>query len=379
LTQLRQFDTVQGFWLSYHSNPTSQLPDKQYLHIFKNGIQPMWEDPMNIQGGHFKLTAKTTESAASLWQTLALNMIGELLPTNGYVTGASFVAHNVGNHILKLWLGTVDKAVVNRTKAFLQSTLNEQDYVTEKITFVPHKLVIKGSANQKMPQGESVDSQTSTEPQGAKIPDSPSSRNQQRHSNASTSSSVGVNTPKSPSSHNQKRNSNESIASSLGHSSMDQSSMDEGPPTPVHRRPKLARRRRQNPILHVDCSYDSRCTGTWSPSCSGNQICPDGLPQPGEYNKYYRLPAQGAVHEPYCSSAAYPEHCCDLSQQCISQPAPLLPIQQFPSDLQEATAAIWRHHTAPSVPRRPSVQIPHAYQHQPYVWVTSNTTTNLAS
>ena len=382
LTCLAQFDTIQGFWLSYHSNPTSQLPDKQHLHIFKNGIKPMWEDPMNIHGGHFKLTAKTTESAASLWQTLTLSMIGELLPTNRHVTGASVVAHNVGNHIVKLWLGTVDKEVVNRTKAFLQRALNEQDYVSEKITFVPHKLVIKGSSSQKMPQREPLDSQTSTEAPGATSPDSPSSRNQQRHSNASVCSSVGVTTPKSSSSHSQKRNSNESVASSLGYSSMDRSSMDSGPPTPVHRRPNFAGRRREYPILHADCSDDGRCAGTLSVSRSGSQACADGLPQPGEYNKWYSLPAQGAVHDPYCSLAAYPEYRCNVSRRSISQTAPLLQSQQFPSGLHEATAATSEHishHVAPSVPRRPSVQIPHTYQHEPYVWATLDTTTNFVS
>ena len=143
------FDTIEGFWWSYHNHPTSQLPEQQYLHIFKMGIQPMWEDPMNMHGGHFKITARTTESAASLWEVLALNMISEQLPTSRHVTGASIVAHYVGNYIVKLWLDTVDDEVVLSTYAFLLDTLNEEDY--EKFNLVRHKMVINGSSK-KTPQ-----------------------------------------------------------------------------------------------------------------------------------------------------------------------------------------------------------------------------------
>ena len=72
------------------------------------------------------------------------------------MTGASIVAHGQGNNIIKLWLTTTDKAVVDQFRGFLSSTLNADDYASERVTFVPHKLVIKGSSQRKAPMHEFV-------------------------------------------------------------------------------------------------------------------------------------------------------------------------------------------------------------------------------
>ena len=151
LTHLSDFDTFEGFLQSVGSTPSSSLTDKHYLHIFRQGIRPMWEDPQNASGGHFKLMATTPEASTALWQALLLNMLFDQLPGAAKCNGASIVVHNIGNNIVKLWLGTAHTDAVGAVKAFLRRTLRPEDYVAEKITFVPHKLVIRGSSK-KPPQ-----------------------------------------------------------------------------------------------------------------------------------------------------------------------------------------------------------------------------------
>lgn len=60
------------------------------------------------------------------------------------------MVHGVGNNLIKVWLSTADKEAVAKTKSFLVDILDAEDYVTDKVTFVPHKLVLP-SNNQKIP------------------------------------------------------------------------------------------------------------------------------------------------------------------------------------------------------------------------------------
>lgn len=146
---LSRFDTVQSFWTKFQEYPPVSLADKSYLHIFKDGVAPLWEDPQNVNGGHFKLTAVASEGSLAMWQSIVLHMIGEQFPNNTCINGASIVVHGIGNNLVKVWLTTTDRDTVARTKAFLMSILNPEDYITGKVTFVPHKLVLPNVNQQK--------------------------------------------------------------------------------------------------------------------------------------------------------------------------------------------------------------------------------------
>ncbi|KAJ1553645.1 translation initiation factor eIF4E [Nowakowskiella sp. JEL0078] len=46
------FGKVEDFWGTYNNiKPVSQLPSGSSYYLFKFGIQPMWEDPVNAKGG----------------------------------------------------------------------------------------------------------------------------------------------------------------------------------------------------------------------------------------------------------------------------------------------------------------------------------------
>lgn len=151
LQQHGEFSDVRGFWTEFNQCMASTPPDKSYLHIMKEGIAPMWEDPNNSSGGHFKLIAVTQETSWHIWEAIVLRVIGALFPDNNVINGASIVVHSHGSNLIKLWLSTTNKSVVQMTKAMLLTALDPAYYQADRITFVPHKLVIKGSSQKLMP------------------------------------------------------------------------------------------------------------------------------------------------------------------------------------------------------------------------------------
>eukprot|EP00668_Euglena_longa_P010611 GGOE01012849.1.p1 GENE.GGOE01012849.1~~GGOE01012849.1.p1 ORF type:complete len:358 (-),score=25.37 GGOE01012849.1:826-1899(-) len=141
---ISQFSCIQEFWDQFRARSVNNLPDKTYLHVFKDGIKPLWEDPKNYPGGHFKLTARSQQQSENMWLSVLLNMLGEQFPHSELVNGASVMSNQVGNNLVKVWLASTDKARVQATREFLHSILNASDYLSN-VTFVPHKLVVKGA------------------------------------------------------------------------------------------------------------------------------------------------------------------------------------------------------------------------------------------
>jgi len=55
LKQVATFDTVEGFWMVHNNSlPPSQLPQGSDYYLFREGIKPSWEDPMNERGGRWQ-------------------------------------------------------------------------------------------------------------------------------------------------------------------------------------------------------------------------------------------------------------------------------------------------------------------------------------
>ncbi|XP_053991530.1 uncharacterized protein LOC128883327 [Hylaeus volcanicus] len=107
------FDSVMGFWRVWQALPQpsqlmrshrmirknndgeDQLVDA--LMIFRDNIKPMWEDPVNSNGGHYEIRyqlAKDEESQARVdehWNNLVLGMIGSSIEPAGMITGVRLV------------------------------------------------------------------------------------------------------------------------------------------------------------------------------------------------------------------------------------------------------------------------------------------------
>ncbi|KVH90685.1 Eukaryotic translation initiation factor 4E (eIF-4E), conserved site-containing protein [Cynara cardunculus var. scolymus] len=59
IKQIMDFSTVEGFWVCYcHLARPSSLPSPTDLHLFKQGIRPLWEDSANCNGGKWIIRFK---------------------------------------------------------------------------------------------------------------------------------------------------------------------------------------------------------------------------------------------------------------------------------------------------------------------------------
>merc|ERR1712137_1154147 len=86
-------DTAESFWQMWARlpQPSELLQNRMVLHadggchivdalmIFRDGVQPQWEDAANAQGGHFQFHFKATTPPGQLdehWNNLVLGLIG---------------------------------------------------------------------------------------------------------------------------------------------------------------------------------------------------------------------------------------------------------------------------------------------------------------
>lgn len=76
-----KFDTVEDFWAVYnHTQLPSKLSPGCDYSLFKDGIEPMWEDPRNKRGGRWLVSLSKQQRHMELdhlWLETLLCVIGE--------------------------------------------------------------------------------------------------------------------------------------------------------------------------------------------------------------------------------------------------------------------------------------------------------------
>ncbi|ORM41599.1 Eukaryotic translation initiation factor NCBP [Babesia sp. Xinjiang] len=105
------FDTVQSFWNLWFNIPQpSELSTTRRLSreckdgsehvvdaimLFRDGIEPMWEDEMNKDGGHFDYRFKPTDvsqiTVDEYWNNIVLGLIGCSIPHANLINGIRLV------------------------------------------------------------------------------------------------------------------------------------------------------------------------------------------------------------------------------------------------------------------------------------------------
>uniref|UniRef100_A0A7S2JX99 mRNA cap-binding protein n=1 Tax=Leptocylindrus danicus TaxID=163516 RepID=A0A7S2JX99_9STRA len=104
-----EFDTAENFWRIFNNvKPASQLSTNSNYHIFKKGVEPMWEDPMNAKGGKWVLTIPKKESKAGRcdewWLHTVLAVVGETLDETGDIVCGCVVSIRKSQDRIALWL-----------------------------------------------------------------------------------------------------------------------------------------------------------------------------------------------------------------------------------------------------------------------------------
>ncbi|KAI8075086.1 translation initiation factor eIF 4e-like domain-containing protein [Gongronella butleri] len=112
MRQVASFATVEEFWAVYsHLNRPCDLPAISDYHLFKSGIRPMWEDPMNAQGG--KWIVRLRKGLASrYWEDLILAIVGEQFDVEGEICGAVLSIRNTED-IISVWNKTASNGKIN--------------------------------------------------------------------------------------------------------------------------------------------------------------------------------------------------------------------------------------------------------------------------
>jgi translation initiation factor 4E len=108
------FGTAEEFWQIFNNiKPAGQLAVNSNYHLFREGIEPMWEDPENIKGGKFVLNIprKDAKSGRSdeWWLFTVLAVLGETMDLNGNQVCGAVVSIRKSQNRIALWLKSADR------------------------------------------------------------------------------------------------------------------------------------------------------------------------------------------------------------------------------------------------------------------------------
>jgi translation initiation factor 4E len=110
------FEDTENFWRIFNNiKPAPTLQLNSNYHLFRQGIQPMWEDPQNVEGGKFVLTIPKNDSKSGRceewWLYTVLAMIGETMDLHGDQVCGAVVSIRKSQDRIALWLKSTDPSI----------------------------------------------------------------------------------------------------------------------------------------------------------------------------------------------------------------------------------------------------------------------------
>ncbi|KAL9401326.1 hypothetical protein Peur_005175 [Populus x canadensis] len=135
LRKVYSFDTVEEFWCLYEQVfKPSKLPGNADFHLFKDGIEPKWEDPVCASGGKWSVTSSRKADLDTMWLETLMALIGEQFDEPDEICG---VVASVRQRQDKLALWT--KAAANEAAQMsIGRKWKEIIDVNDKITYSFH-------------------------------------------------------------------------------------------------------------------------------------------------------------------------------------------------------------------------------------------------
>ncbi|KAJ2456031.1 eukaryotic translation initiation factor 4E [Coemansia sp. RSA 2336] len=106
--------TVEDFWGVYNKIPSPlDLPHGSNYHLFREGIEPMWEDKANKNGGKWACVLQRSigEKVNEHWLHTLLACIGETFETSPEVCGVVF-SNRKSCFKINLWTRTASNKTV---------------------------------------------------------------------------------------------------------------------------------------------------------------------------------------------------------------------------------------------------------------------------
>ncbi|KAM7540615.1 hypothetical protein Aperf_G00000026328 [Anoplocephala perfoliata] len=146
MQRITDFNTVESFWSTmFHTLPPADIANGTDLYIFKKGIKPMWEDPMNENGGRWLINIPPDfiDDVNFYWEELLMLIVGSYWETeedSKEICGVVFQPRARGSKI-SLWtsnwknkdalmrIGKRVKEVLKYPETLLYQTVDQQKHV----------------------------------------------------------------------------------------------------------------------------------------------------------------------------------------------------------------------------------------------------------
>lgn len=144
LKQCGTINTGESFWRVYNNvKPITQLPLNSNYHIFKEGVEPMWEDVENINGGKFVLTVPKKETRAGKledwWLCTLLAIVGETMDVSGNVICGAVLSTRKAQDRIALWLNTDKRDVCMKIGEKWKKAMELEDHRKMTVKYQLHK------------------------------------------------------------------------------------------------------------------------------------------------------------------------------------------------------------------------------------------------
>ncbi|KAF7801469.1 eukaryotic translation initiation factor NCBP [Senna tora] len=141
IKRIVDFSTVEGFWVCYcHLARPSSLPSPTDLHLFKEGIRPLWEDSANCNGGKWIIRFKKVVSGR-FWEDLVLALVGDQLDYGDNICGA-VLSIRFNEDILSVWNRNSSDHQVSFITSSLYAVMALRDSIKRHLK-LPHNYVME--------------------------------------------------------------------------------------------------------------------------------------------------------------------------------------------------------------------------------------------
>ncbi|KAK9763872.1 hypothetical protein K7432_009093 [Basidiobolus ranarum] len=124
MKKIAAFSSIEDFWAVYsHLRRPHELPTISDYHLFKQGVRPVWEDDININGGKWIVRLKKG-LASRYWESLVLAVIGDQFDVGSEICGAVLsIRHS--EDILSVWNRSAEEGRINlKIRDTLKRVLN---------------------------------------------------------------------------------------------------------------------------------------------------------------------------------------------------------------------------------------------------------------
>lgn len=119
--------SVEQFWKAYsHMKRPGDLNGHCDIHLFKQGIKPLWEDEANKDGGKWIVRIRKHFTSRS-WENLIMAMVGEQFMVGDEICGA-VVSLRFQEDIISIW---------NKTANNTQATVRIRDTLRRVLNLPP--------------------------------------------------------------------------------------------------------------------------------------------------------------------------------------------------------------------------------------------------